>query len=123
MLLRYMSQTNDLYYIFYFTTNSQTSATASLSHNASSSTSNHQHTHHHTHTHHDRLSPGNQLLRHGMHNKPSTPQANPHHLMIQPPNMGHHPATLGKFIPLKCLIFFCISSIPLELVLLVVIQC
>lgn len=41
------------------------------------------------------MSPGNQMLRHSIHSKPPTPQANPHHLMIQPPNMGHHPATLG----------------------------
>lgn len=47
------------------------------------------------------MSPGNQLLRHGMHNKPPTPQTNPHHLMIQPPNMGHHPSTLGKILSLK----------------------
>lgn len=72
------------------------STTSSLNH--SSSTSNHQHTHHHTHQHHhERLSPGNQLLglRHGMHSK--MPQANPHHLMIQPPSMGHH-GPLGKTV-------------------------
>ncbi|KAJ8954139.1 hypothetical protein NQ318_005733 [Aromia moschata] len=74
---------------------SQTSSTASINHTSSSSTSNHQHTHHHTHTHHDRLSPGNQLLRHSMHGKPPAPQTNPHHLMIQPPNMGQHPSSLG----------------------------
>lgn len=68
---------------------SQTSATASINH----STTSHQHTHHHTH-HHERLSPSGQLLpmRHSVHSK--LPQTNPHHLMIQPPSMGHHP-TLG----------------------------
>lgn len=44
------------------------------------------HTHHHTH-HHERLSPsGSQLLNMRRH-----PQTNPHHLMIQPPSMGHLP--------------------------------
>lgn len=77
-----------------YTSNSssfQTTTSTSLNH--TSSTSNHQHTHHHTH-HHERLSPANQLLgmRH-MHSK--MPQANPHHLMIQPPSMGHHGPPLG----------------------------
>lgn len=56
--------------------------------NHSSSTTSHQHTHHHTH-HHERLSPSGQLLsmRHSVHQK--LPQTNPHHLMIQPPSMGH----------------------------------
>lgn len=31
---------------------------------------------------------------HSLHGKPN-PQTNPHHLMIQPPNMGHHPPPLG----------------------------
>lgn len=71
----------------------QSTTTSSMNH--SSSTSNHQHTHHHTH-HHERMSPGSQLLglRHGMHAK--MPQTNPHHLMIQPPSLGHH-GPLGEF--------------------------
>lgn len=71
-------------------------SSTNISHTSSSSTNNHQHMHHHTHTHHERLSPGSQLLRHSIHSKPPTPQANPHHLMIQPPNMGHHSSALGK---------------------------
>lgn len=74
---------------------SQQSSSTSLNHSAT--TSNHQHTHHHTH-HHERLSPGNQLLnmRQMPHTKPPQPQTNPHHLMIQPPSMGHHGPPLGK---------------------------
>lgn len=70
-------------------------SSASLNHSASASS--HQHTHHHTH-HHERMSPGNPVLsiRHGMHPKP--PQTNPHHLMIQPPSMGHHGPPLGRMI-------------------------
>lgn len=72
---------------------SQTSSSTSINH----STSSHQHTHHHTH-HHERLSPSGQLLsmRHGVH--PKLAQTNPHHLMIQPPSMGHHlgPPTMAS---------------------------
>jgi arginine-glutamic acid dipeptide repeat-containing protein len=71
---------------------SQQQSTTTSNMNHSSSSSNHQHTHHHTH-HHDRLSPANPLLR--MHKAPPPPQTNPHHLMIQPPSMGHHPQPLG----------------------------
>lgn len=59
----------------------QTSTNASINHSSST------HTHHHTH-HHERLSPSGQLLNLRHHAK--MPQTNPHHLMIQPPSMGHH---------------------------------
>lgn len=75
---------------------------------STSSSGNSQHTHHHTHTHHDRMSPSLMRLKTV---GPPPPQANPHHLMIQPPNMGHHPAGLGK--SRKLVFFFTFFNVTL----------
>lgn len=71
---------------------------ASLSQTTSTSSSinlANQHAHHHSHLHshhHERLSPADQMLvRHHPKLLPGNP-GNSHHLMIQPPTLGHHMA-------------------------------
>lgn len=70
---------------------SQTTSTSSSINMANNHAHHHSHSHHHAH-HHERLSPADQMIvRHHPKLLPGN-SGNPHHLMIQPPTLGHHMA-------------------------------